>query len=75
MTTWLKENGQEIELNDEEATVKHAKSLGWNLKEDVPAAKELKDLSADELKVKCVEVGIDYENKAQAIEDLEILAE
>ena len=32
MTAWVKENGTEIELNDEEATVKFAESKGWKRK-------------------------------------------
>jgi len=34
---WIKENGQEIETNDLEATIKHCKSIGW-----APADKEKK---------------------------------
>jgi len=26
---WKKENGQEIETNDEPATIEHCKSIGW----------------------------------------------
>jgi hypothetical protein len=29
MTTWVKEDGKEIELNDLPATEEKAKSLGW----------------------------------------------
>lgn len=32
MTTWKKPSGIEIELNDEPATVKKAKELGWEKK-------------------------------------------
>lgn len=29
MTTWIKPNGVELELNDEDATIKEAMNLGW----------------------------------------------
>lgn len=29
MTTWTKPNGRTLELNDEEATIEMALSLGW----------------------------------------------
>lgn len=32
MTIWIKENGSQIEINDEKATVEKAKSLGWKKK-------------------------------------------
>ena len=38
-TTWIKDNGQEIELNDLPATVEKAKSLGW---EEKAVKKEIK---------------------------------
>ncbi len=34
---WIKDNGQEIETNDLEATIEHCKSIGWT-----PADKEKK---------------------------------
>ena len=32
LTAWYKPNGSKIMLNNEDATVKHAKSLGWDTK-------------------------------------------
>lgn len=32
MTVWVKESGQEIELNDEKETVEKAEELGWKRK-------------------------------------------
>ena len=29
MTKWIKPCGKEIDINDKEATVEYAKSLGW----------------------------------------------
>lgn len=37
MTTWTRQSGNTIELNDEEATIEKALSLGWT-KGDKPAA-------------------------------------
>lgn len=39
MTTWIKPNGTEIELNDLPATQDQAKAYGWQKKSDVKAAK------------------------------------
>lgn len=39
---WVKQNGQEIETNDEPATIKGAEALGWKRPEKpkaMPAAK------------------------------------
>ena len=32
LTTWVKENGTEIKLNDADATVAKARELGWKKK-------------------------------------------
>jgi len=32
MTIWIKPNGKEININDTEATIEYAKSLGWEKK-------------------------------------------
>jgi hypothetical protein len=41
MTTWVKPNKTEIELNDAPATVEAAKALGWEKKKGrKPAAKK-----------------------------------
>lgn len=45
MTKWIKPCGKEIEINDKEATVEYAKSLGWELKSEKdkkPAKKKAK---------------------------------
>lgn len=45
MDIWVKENGSEIELNDEPATIAYAKSLGWSKKKGRKAVK--KDVKRD----------------------------
>lgn len=42
MAAWIKESGAEIELNEEEATVDKAKSMGWKLKVRTAPAPEKK---------------------------------
>lgn len=42
LTEWKKKNGQIIKLNDNEATVEMAKSLGWEKKKG-PKSKVDKD--------------------------------
>ena len=32
LTTWVKDNGQEIEVNDHPANVAHAREMGWMTK-------------------------------------------
>lgn len=32
---WIKDNGQEIEINDLPETIKYAESLGWKRKDSV----------------------------------------
>ena len=32
MTVWIKDNGKEITLNDEKATIEAAESMGWKRK-------------------------------------------
>jgi len=32
MSIWVKPNGNEIEINDEDATIKYAESLSWTKK-------------------------------------------
>ena len=32
MTIWIKTNGKEININNTEATIEYAKSLGWKKK-------------------------------------------
>ena len=32
---WIKDNGQEIEINDLPASIEHCKSLGWTPKDEV----------------------------------------
>jgi hypothetical protein len=40
MAIWIKTNGNEIELNDEPATIAYAESLGWEKKKGRPAKKK-----------------------------------
>ena len=37
LTTWIKEDGTEIKLNDEVATIKKAEDLGWKRKKGRPS--------------------------------------
>lgn len=39
MALWVKENGTELELNEEKATIEHAESLGWKRAGDVKQEK------------------------------------
>ena len=42
-TVWIKDNGQEIELNSLPATEDKAESLGWKKKTEKKVKKETKD--------------------------------
>ena len=69
MATWKKQSGQEIELNDEKATVEKAKELGW---EQIGASKsEFSDKPAAELKELMAAAGVEYTNKKEAVAYLE----
>jgi hypothetical protein len=46
MTLWIKDNGQEIELNDEDATLEKAVGLGWRLASE---SKSIDKMNKDEL--------------------------
>lgn len=48
MTIWNKKDGLEIDLNDEAATIEHARSLGWTMKGE---GLTLDEMTKDELKV------------------------
>ena len=69
LTTWVKPNGREVEINDLKATVDAAEALGWKRADQDPTA--IKDMKADQLKERCKEAGIDYDGKDNAIEVLE----
>jgi len=43
MNTWVKQNGTELELNDQPATIEHAKRLKWKLKSEKKAKSEKKE--------------------------------
>ena len=36
---WIKDNGQEIETNDLEATIEHCESIGWKQADKAPKKK------------------------------------
>lgn len=38
---WIKQNDQEIETNDEKATIEHCESIGWK-RADKPVVKKKK---------------------------------
>jgi len=40
MAIWIKENGTELDLNEEVETIKAAKANGWSLKSDKKQAKK-----------------------------------
>lgn len=48
MTTWIKPNGTELELNDQKANIEAARKLGWKPKPETkkPEKKEEKTKKA-----------------------------
>jgi len=42
MPTWIKPNGNEIETNDETATIEYCESLGWERKKGRPSGSKTK---------------------------------
>jgi len=75
LTAWLKQNGARISLNDEKATIEKARSMGWKPEDEEPEKKELKGLSAADLKEIFNSIdGEEYPgNKESAIKRLEEL--
>jgi len=60
MTTWTKPSGRTIELNDEDATIEMAVSLGWTTDKAKPAETEDKPKRTRRTKAQMAEArGID----------------